>query len=261
MTIKKILKKIITLDLRNKMVAQKPKMFFKKTSYAQCGEDLIIKFIHEAVFGFAPKKYVDIGAHHPYYISNTALFYQEGGSGTVIEPDPYYARLLKRRRARDTVIEAGVHISGASCADFYIFDTPTLNTFSAEEADRYSKMGHRLTKVKPTKLIGVNDILSQVKGDIDLLNIDVEGLDTLIVKAIDWDRYRPHCVCVESAAYDMRAEPKKTLEIIEFLKQKNYFLYADTFNNSIFIEKSHWDAHWGRQSVRNGQDLIVCSAE
>lgn len=246
---KAYLRSIFTTEIRNKLRARKPRFLFRKYSYSQSGEDLIIKFLLEMLHGRRPKKYLDIGANHPFYISNTALFYAEGGSGILIEPDPYLANLLRNKRSRDTVMQSGVHFSGEKKADFYIFDTPTLNTFSSHEMERYVSMGHRLVNKLPVDLVNVNEIFES-SGPFDFMSLDVEGLDMAILEMISWDKYRPTCLCVESAAYDVRNEPQKIREIIEFMQSKNYMLYADTFNNSIFVDRAVWLAHWERQRAK-----------
>lgn len=62
---------------------------FKKISYSQCGEDLIVSFIFNRL-GILNPNYIDIGAHHPYKLSNTAFFYESGSRGINIEPDQNY---------------------------------------------------------------------------------------------------------------------------------------------------------------------------
>lgn len=51
-----------------------------KEPYSQCGEGLILQYLFR-VFGIGKVSYLDIGAHHPPYLSNTYLFYANGGSG------------------------------------------------------------------------------------------------------------------------------------------------------------------------------------
>jgi hypothetical protein len=41
-----------------------------RTSYSQCGEDLIVKHVL-GVLGISKVSYLDIGAHHPQYLSNS----------------------------------------------------------------------------------------------------------------------------------------------------------------------------------------------
>ena len=50
----------------------------RKTSYSQCGEDLLVALVLQLIRGSRPKKYLDIGANHPLNLSNTALLYADG---------------------------------------------------------------------------------------------------------------------------------------------------------------------------------------
>jgi hypothetical protein len=109
---KAFLRKIFTTEIRNRLRTKKPWFLFRQHSYSQSGEDLIVKFLLEMMLGKRPKKYLDIGANHPFYISNTALLYAEGGAGILVEPDPYFAKLLRNKRPRDRVLQSGIHFSG-----------------------------------------------------------------------------------------------------------------------------------------------------
>ena len=76
----------------------------RKTSYSQCGEDLLVALVLQLIRGSRPKKYLDIGANHPLNLSNTALLYADGVQGILIEPDPYFVNLLSNKRPRDKVL-------------------------------------------------------------------------------------------------------------------------------------------------------------
>lgn len=230
-----------------------PARLYQKVSYSQCGEDIVITFVLELLQGKRPMRYVDFGANHPFHLSNTALFYKAGGEGVLVEPDPYFAKLLRSRRPRDSVMECGVHFSGESQAEFYVIDPPTLNTFSHQEMSRYIGMGHKLNKTIKVDLMGVNDILDQAMP-LDFMNIDVEGLDKTILEQVDWERFRPTCVCVETIGYETEDEPKKINDIIELMDKNDYFQYADTFINTIFIDRRQWLNRWDKAKI-GGQDI------
>ncbi len=237
------LKNSLTPNLKTWLRNHQPISAFSKTSYSQCGEDLLISFVLELIHGKRLMRYLDIGANHPFHISNTALLYAAGGEGVLVEPDPYFASLLRSKRPRDCVLEYGVHFSGETHADFYIMDPPTLNTFSKVEMERYIGMGHQLKKVMQIELRNINIILEQA-GPLDFMNVDVEGLDKAILEDVDWERFRPTCVCVESVSYETKQEPKKINEINELMHKKGYFQYADTFINTIFIDRRQWLVRW-----------------
>lgn len=238
-----LLKKYLSPATRNHIRSYLPSFLIRKFSFSQCGEDLLVAFLLDLIHGSRPKKYLDIGANHPFHLSNTALLYAKGGQGIVVEPDPWFADLLRSKRPRDTVMQNGVHFSGGEFADFYVMDSPTLNTFSHDEMQRCVAMGHKLTRTLSVELKNINDIL-EVAGPLDFMNLDIEGLDQAILEMVDWTKYRPSCICVETLAYETQSEPRKLNSIIDFMLSQDYMLYADTFINSIFVDRRQWQTHW-----------------
>ena len=157
----------------------------KKVSYSQCGEDLIIDFIFTTLKIESPT-YLDLGAHHPYYLSNTAFFYLKNSFGVSVEPDPDLFKLIKNERPNEISLNVGVGIEGSEVADFYIMNIPTLNTFSKSEAERYASYpGKSIKEVIKLPLLTVNQIIqSNFKGKApNFVSLDVEGMDFEIVNS------------------------------------------------------------------------------
>lgn len=247
MTFIENLKKKLSVSLRNKIRYRLPSVIFRKKSYSQCGEDLLICFLMNLIKGTNKITYLDIGANHPFQLSNTALLYRNGARGALVEPDPYFVNLIRKKRPEDEVLQYGVHFSGEQSAAFYIMDSPTLNTFSKLEMQRYVEMGHSLIKIININLIGINELLERYE-DLDFLNLDIEGLDFAVLKLIDWKKYRPKCLCLETLKYEKEKEPLKQNEIIDFMKQQNYFVYADTYINTIFVDNEAWSLRWSSKA-------------
>ncbi len=76
-------------------------------SYSQCGEDLIVQYIF-SLRGVLKPTYLDIGAHHPFALSNTAIFYMKGCRGVNVEANPDLFRFFKRHRLRDINLNLGI---------------------------------------------------------------------------------------------------------------------------------------------------------
>ncbi|MBT8605262.1 FkbM family methyltransferase [Polynucleobacter paneuropaeus] len=215
---------------------------FAKKSYSQSGEDMIIDFIFKAL-EIPDPTYLDLGAHHPRLLSNTHSFYLAGSHGVNVEADPNLYQAFLKERPLDKNLNIGVGVFGGESLPFYIMSTPTLNTFSKEEAERYSTIGDfRIEKVIDVPIVGVNEIIDQnFDGAVpDLITIDVEGLDQQIIESINLERYRPTVICVETITFSVDFSGKKIGEIEKYLITKGYFLYADTFINSIFVDKMRW---------------------
>jgi FkbM family methyltransferase len=214
---------------------------YKKISFSQSGEDLIVKYIFDYI-GIQKPSYIDIGAHHPYHISNTALFYQNGSRGINIEPDPtLFAEFLIHRKG-DKNLNIGVSDSNSEL-DFYIMSAPTLNTFSKEEAEKYIHEGNytieRVDKINVRTLVNVlNDFSNGVFPQF--LSIDAEGVDEIIIKEIDFDKNFPIVICVETISFSTSGNGVKNTDLIEYIVSKGYMLYADTNINTIFVKEIFW---------------------
>jgi FkbM family methyltransferase len=223
-----------------------PKSLYSNNSYSQSGEDRIIDFIFRTVCCNPPISYIDIGANHPYYLSNTALFYEQGGQGILVEPDPSLAKLLNKSRPRDNVQSIGISLEGTKAATFYLMAPPTLNTFSQQEALKCESMGHSLLGTIQVETIHPNQILSMMER-IDLLNLDVEGLDEQIVLNIDWQQFRPKVVCIETLSYELNSQACKNQTILNHMNSVGYVLYADTYINSIFVDANLFHKYFGNR--------------
>lgn len=212
-----------------------------KRSYAQCGEDLIVDFVMENRFKISKPSYFDIGAHDPVYLSNTYLFYEKGCKGVLVEPDPILCKGISKKRPKDDVINAGVGVDSATSADFYILDCKTLNTFSKEEAERYRHEGHKIEKTLQIELININEIISNKFSNCpNFISLDVEGLDVEILKSFDFKRWRPEVFCVETITYTSNFTGSKISSIFEVMEKNEYFVFADTYINTIFVDKRAW---------------------
>jgi hypothetical protein len=123
--------------------------------------------------------------------------------------------------------------------------TPTLNTFSESEARRYEETGkHQIVRIDKIPVVTTHDIFRDHFGDSapDFLTIDVEGLDFEILDSIDFDKYRPVVVCVETLTFSENKSEQKLPETIELLKSAGYMVYADTYINTIFVDRRKWQA-------------------
>ncbi|HOZ86519.1 MAG TPA: FkbM family methyltransferase [Bacteroidia bacterium] len=214
----------------------------KKISYSQCGEDLIIDFIFVTLKIDKPS-YLDIGAHHPWYLSNSAFFYLKQCKGVTVEPDPSLFEVIKKERPADISLNVGVGLESGESADFYIMNIPTLNTFSKTEAERYAAYpGKEIKKVVKLPLLTVNEIIQkQFQGKTpNFVSIDVEGMDLEIVSSFDFNKYRPEVFCIETLTYTENNSERKITEIIDYMLKQGYFLYADTYINSVFVDEKAW---------------------
>jgi FkbM family methyltransferase len=210
-------------------------------SYSQCGEDLIIQFIFNEMRIKNPT-YLDIGTHHPTYINNTYLFYRNKNYGVCVEPEPYSFNIIKKVRPKDICLNIGIGVENQNFANFYVLSSKSLNTFSKETAEEYVKeSGQIIEEILKIPLCPINDIIRQYFPNCpNLISLDAEGLDFQIIQSFNFQKYRPEILCIETISYSTKNTETKNHELIHFLESKGYFVYADTYINTIFVDKEKW---------------------
>jgi len=228
-------------QFKNKLHKEKEKEY--KISYAQSGEDIIVEFIFKNILNQPNFNYCDVGAHHSTYISNTALFYRKGMKGICIEPDPTLIDEIKQNRPNDICLNYGIGFSKdkniEEDLDFFIMSARSLNTFSRSEAEKLDKHGEfKILEVRKIKTININKVFEKYFIP-DFLSIDVEGIDFEILKSIDLDKNRPRVICIETAEFSPVPPGIKVYDSINYLKERGYIFYADTYNNSIFLDNQY----------------------
>lgn len=215
---------------------------FMKKSWSQCGEDLILHHIFHELRLDKPT-WIDIGAHHPFYLNNTFLFYSQGARGINIEPDPSLCQQFVKERPKDINLNFAIGEQSGEL-DFYIFNEPTLNTLVKEEADRIHKEhpGYFVKEVCKVKIEPLDQVIEKyAQGKFpDLLSLDVEGLDEQILKSIPFEKTAPKVICVETISFSTQGRGVKSVAIPEFLKSKGYMVYADTNINTLFVKENLW---------------------
>ena len=203
-------------------------------SFSQFGEDLQVEQLLPA-HGF----YVDIGAFHPVYFSNTYGLYQlKGWQGLVAEPSPKFARLLRERRPRDRVVEVALGPREGAIsflesdregvgqgAGNGILDPSVNPTFPQQDRSG------RILKVRMTTMAKFLQENLPAGQTVDFLSLDAEGLDLEILKSNDWSRCTPGIVCVEALT------PKDEERMRAYLEPMGYRCLARVVHSLIFQKK------------------------
>ena len=214
-----------------------------RISYAQCGEDLILAHVFRCL-GIAAPRYLDIGAHAPAYLSNPYYFYRLGSRGVLVEPDPALVGELRRRRPGDVCVNAGVGAVSDPAATFFVMSSRVLSTFSRPDAERCAGYGTvRIERTVPVPVLAIGELLRRHCAEPPhLVSIDVEGGETAIVAGFDFAICRPAVFCVETVSYTEDKSERKNGEVGALLEARGYFAYADTYINTIFVDRAAWAA-------------------
>jgi FkbM family methyltransferase len=236
--LKKTAKRVAAILLR---IAEASTYYDSTHSYSQSGEDIIVEYVLN-ILGIHKPTYLDIGAHHPTRMNNTYLFYRKGSRGVCVEPDPAMYALLNEKRKRDICLNIGIGFEKATLADFHVMSANTLSTFSKDTAGRYqSNENQRIVRVIKVPLISLNRVLEKTfKRCPDFVSLDVEGLELETLKTFDFLRFRPPVFCIETLTYSENKTERKLTQIIDYMNEKNYMTYADTYINTIFVDAERW---------------------
>lgn len=209
-----------------------------RPSFAQVGEDSILYYLFQSV-GVNNISYLDIGTNHPIYGNNTYAFYLYGSRGVCVEPDPFLYKQIVARRKNDICLNVGIGLTEQVEADFYVFPNSGWNTFSQEEATLRASSGMPYSKVLKVPLKNINDIIAaNFSATPDVISIDVEGLDFDILKSLDFSKHAPKVLVIETLRFGATHKATKYTDIINFVCDQGYFVYADTYVNTIFCQNN-----------------------
>lgn len=223
------------MTLRERLLLSPVYDWMGKRSFAQSGEDIIA----DLELGKIKKGlYIDVGAFHPKLFSNTYLFYKRGWSGLCIEPRPEAREWFLKVRSRDMFVGLGVG-GEKNVLEYFMFNDSAANTFLPKQAEKNIKEAKRklLRKIN-VAVMPLKDILSAngMEGKIiDLMSVDVEGMDLEVLASNDWNKFRPKLIICEDLGFDFMKP--KTSEVVKFLMELGYRLVAKTPYSLILKDK------------------------
>jgi hypothetical protein len=88
------------------------------------------------------------------------------------------------------------------------------------------------------KMTSVDKIITEAcEKEPNFISIDVEGMEEEIIRSFDFSKHSPEVFCIET----LELNGKKRTDIIDFMATKNYLAIADTYVNTIFVNKERWE--------------------
>lgn len=170
-------------------VAYKDSVSSARSSYSQYREDI---FLWETLsqYDLSHSVYVDVGANHPTDISNTYLMYRKGLTGYVVEPNEELINLFRRFRKKDVPLAIGCS-NRSAILPFHISRTPVISSFAGDRPGD-------LLKTVYVPVMPLDEALSAFDITyINLLSIDVEGLNFEVMQGARETIKRSLLVCIE----------------------------------------------------------------
>jgi FkbM family methyltransferase len=220
-----------------------PDQWYGSSTYAQHGDDLVILNIFNKL-GIAYPSYMDIGAHHPYNISNTALLYSRGCRGINIEANPNLYHNFVQLRPDDINLNIGIGVSADTLPFYMIDDWSGRNTFSKQIAEEFVAAHPNFTvqKVMSIEVQTIQQVIDlHFQGKFpDLLTIDIEGLDYSILNSQNFSLTYPKLICVEISSGN---DTDVSQDMRTMLRKKGFIEVFQAASNSFLIHESLHDAY------------------
>ena len=211
--------------------------------YAQSGEDAVVEYIVDRLqIPLSEVTYLDLGANHAKYLSNTNYFYEHGARGVLVEANPQLIEELTTQRPNDIVLNRCITTKSGEKIPFYILSGDGLSSCDRDAVDKTLEENPeiKIEKTVDVETITVQDILKQYfKKPPVLVNVDIEGMELDVLKGFDLDHCRPLIFIVETIPYRTKlVVGEKEETVLDFMKSKGYVEYAFTGINSILIDTS-----------------------
>ena len=161
-------------------------------NYASDVEDIIIMDLLKKL-DITDPYYMDIGVCHPIIRNNTYLMYERGNiNGVLVEPNPVMVQLAKEYRSNNKILNLGVTSTHNSVLPYVSGKNPGLNHFKkfGEVIDNSAE------EILNIPVLNINHLLEENSCEfLDVLDIDIEGMDFDVLDAIDYDRFKIKIIC------------------------------------------------------------------
>lgn len=173
--------------------------------FSQYGEDVFLhKKFRSANAGYF---YIDVGAHHPFHLSNTAYLWSKGWNGVNIDASSQVIAEFNKKRSADlnlafAVVSEAVATQQDSIT-FY-FNKSIDNCATCDPCIAAERGLVESKTVRCTSLIHILELAqSKFQGKFGLLNIDIEGLDAAVIENIARWPIQPEVIMIELYAEDI----------------------------------------------------------
>jgi FkbM family methyltransferase len=196
-----------------------------------------------------PGVFVEVGAFDGYRYSNTYFLERfRGWSGVLIEPIPESFALCVRDRPRSQVFNCALVAPGGPSSLTLSYGGPLSAELSKErlkrELDRGTCFGWEETYEVTVPARSLTAVLEQAGvQSIDFLTLDVEGAEVDVLRGLDFDRYSPRYLLVETNGADQA--------IAEILEPR--FAFVEHFSEN--------DAFYRRRDMPGGSLMRSRSSE
>lgn len=200
----------------------------KKSShhFGEFGEDIFInRFFKNINNGF----YVDVGCYHPHKGSLTNLLYKRGWSGMNIDISKTSIDLFNLIRKKDINLNCAI--------SNFIGETNFYENSLINQQNSLIKNNNNQSE-KKISCFTLDKILEKHKiNNLDYLNVDVEGNELNVIKSINFKKYKPLLISIESN--DIILEDYLKDDTFNHLVDNEYVFINKIGVTNIFVHKTY----------------------
>ncbi len=139
---------------------------------------------------------MDVGCFHPFKYNNTYMLHKRGWSGLNVDIDSIKIEGFNMVRSKDVNVVSAVSDQEAD-TEFYSSGFYSLTNTLDKDFSETGK-GYKPIKVKTRKLSSILDSSRFKDQQIDFLTVDAEAHDINVLRSLDFERYQPKTIAVES---------------------------------------------------------------
>lgn len=146
-------------------------------------------------------RFLDIGAHDGILLSNTRALAEAGWGGTLVEPSPAaFCRLMKTYQDRTDIdlVNAAITLD-SGLVKFHDAAGDFVSTFDERHKELWEARPFDPIKMQPIYVNGVTveKLVGALPGPYPFINIDVEGANFEVFKAMPLVALNCELICVE----------------------------------------------------------------
>jgi len=208
-----------------------------KNHYSPHAEDQFLWYLFQQL-GFRTFTYLDLGAHHPSFISVTKLFYDNGCRGINVEPNRYLYEQFLKERPEDTNVCCGVGVKEGH-ANFYSFQELkpcTTRQHKPKLRLQIENGDFGKSRLESVFVVYVNRLVKlHCKGHWpEFLNCSIGGAEFEVLESAHFGKYPPIVLCVKVSIEDAKG-------MSAMLWEKHFCAYVRIGPKVIYVRNDYWE--------------------